>query len=369
MNIALLQTPTAPLNLDVHGGLERVELAELDFLSRAGHSVVLNAAVVVGKKTGVRAIGGFGRKNRVLKYLYYLVFALRNRKADIFHGHYTPILALLFPDKALVHFHGLAVAELPLYRYPPCRKRYHQAHYVFCSQWIRDKFHDRYPAIPETHLHVLYNGADIEAIVPGVRGGCDKDPVNICFYCGWIPEKGIYEVLQVAELLWRKRTDFKIWYGGSAYGHYRDSKWGNADEIDRKVRSFAERLPCIKLTGTILPGDLPAFLGRMDLGLVPSIYPDPFPLVPLEMMAAGLPVIAYALGGLLESVVDGRTGFLVENKRPDLLAGRIEWFLDNRDQLKAFGQNARAHAVENFSWGRHAEQLAAIYRSMRKGTA
>ena len=42
----------------------------------------------------------------------------------------------------------------------------------------------------------------------------------------------------------------------------------------------------------------------MDIGLAPSIHNDPFPLVPLEMMASGLPVVGFNIGGITEKIVN-----------------------------------------------------------------
>lgn len=364
LKVAILQTPTCPLNLYIHGGMERVELYELDLLRKYGHKTKLYVANLAGKKEGVYEIKDLGWKPRFLKFYYYFNFGWRNRKSDIFHGHFTPILALLYPQKSVVHFHGLAVHELVLYRY--FKERYHRAYYIFCSRWVMDEFRKIYPEIPKSQLHVVYNGVDVETITPPVERR-SEGIVNICFYAGWIPEKGIYEVLAAAEILEKKgRIDFKIFFGGSAFSHYKDSKWGDSQQIDRTVKEWAGRLDSVEIVGDIAFHDLPQFLRRMDIGLVPSTYPDPFPLVPLEMMAAGMPVIAYDLGGLRESVVDGTTGFLVENKNPDKIAEKIEFFLDNRSELERMGMAAREHVEKNFTWEKHVEQLCNIYRKILK---
>ena len=364
MRIALLQTPSAPLNIALHGGIERVELTELEYLHKTGYGVDLYVSTLTGEKDRVHEIKDLGWRNRYLQLFYYLCFGLKTVTADILHGHYTPMLALLYPRRAVVHYHGSAVWELPLYRHTWARNRFHQAHYLFVAKWVREEYRKLYPDMPDGHCHVLYNGVDADVIKPRPNKTIGNI-VHICFYAGWIPEKGIYEILEAAEKLERKgRRDFVIHYGGSAHSHYKDSKWGKASEIDAKVRAWAGRLQTVKLAGDIKRDDLPGFLENMDLGLVPSTYPDPFPLVPLEMMSAGMPVIAYDLGGPKEAIVNGKTGFLVENKRSDLLAERIEWFLDNRQAIAEMGANARKHVEENFSLEIHGRNLVGIYQQM-----
>jgi glycosyltransferase involved in cell wall biosynthesis len=89
-------------------------------------------------------------------------------------------------------------------------------------------------------------------------------------------------------------------------------------------------------------------LAQFDALVVPSIY-DVHPLVAVEAMACGLPVIASAVGGLAETVVDGKTGFLVPPRRPDELAGAINRLLASDALRHSMGVEARKRALEEFS--------------------
>jgi glycosyltransferase involved in cell wall biosynthesis len=350
----LLQTPSIPLDINQHGGLERVALRELEFLRKKKIDARLYVAHLVGHKDHVFEIRDLGWQSRLLKFFYYFKFWRLNRRADIFHGHYTPILALLFPKKSLVHFHGIAIRELILYRFGFCRNRYHRAHYIFCARWVRDKFKESYPNIPESHLHLVYNGIDVDTIKPR-PGKSSGKTVNICFYGRWVEKKGIYDVLEAAEILETKgRRDFIIWYGG----------WSDSTGVQEKIRDWAARLTSVRLVGVIRPDELASFLEDKDVGLVPSTYPDPFPLVPLEMMSAGLPVIAYSVGGLRESIVEDESGLLVESQDPVKLAEKIEFLLDNRDEITRMGRAARKRVVQNFTWEKHVAQLGNIYNEI-----
>jgi glycosyltransferase involved in cell wall biosynthesis len=357
MRVSLLQTPAIPLDVDRHGGLERVALSELDYLAKGGINARLFVAHLIGpKKKNLFEIKDLGWQNRFLKFYYYIRFGWLNRHVDIFHGHYTPILALLFPKKSVIHFHGLAIKELILYRYKFARKRYLMCHYVFCARWVKDEFREIYPDIPENRLHVVYNGIDVEAIAPRSAKGIGR-VVKICFYSRWVEKKGIYDVLEAAEILEKKgRKDFVIWYAG----------WTDSEAVERKIREWAAHLKVVRIVGLIKPSELPAFLRDMDLGLVPSTYSDPFPLVPLEMMAAGLPVAAYGVGGLKESIIEGQTGLLAGEQNPGKLAEMIEFFLDNRSEIERMGRAARKHVEGNFTWEKHIQNLISIYDGIHR---
>lgn len=359
MNIAIILHPSIILDTDVHAGIERVVLQEAEGLAKRGCQAVIYAAKVRGHQKNIRRLWDLGWQNRFLQVFYYLFAGLRSFKADVIHGHYAPLIALLYPRRALVHFHGLAISELPLYRLNWARKRYHRANYVFISRWVRDEFQNKYKDMPDGKMHVLYNGVDVDKIKPAGKGRDDK--VGVAFYGRWLEKKGIFDVLTAARMLEKRgRSDFRIFLGGSS-GLAMES---GDDSVDRKVREMADGLTSVEFVGEIKHDDLPAYLAGNSLGLMPSIFREPLGLVALEMMAAGVPVIAYDLGGPKEAIVNGKTGFLVENKRPDILAEKIEWFLDNRQALAAMGQSARRHMEVNFGLVAHMEGLMKIYKQV-----
>ena len=125
-------------------------------------------------------------------------------------------------------------------------------------------------------------------------------------------------------------------------------------------------VPDYLLIGHIAHADLPTLLQQTDIGCVPSIYEDPFPLVPLEMMAAGLPVVAFDLGGPKEAIVDGQTGFLVPNKDVSALAAALERLIDNEQLRREMAVKARRHVEQNFTWDRHIDQLLQVYELIHR---
>jgi glycogen synthase len=92
----------------------------------------------------------------------------------------------------------------------------------------------------------------------------------------------------------------------------------------------------------------------------PSVY-EPFGIINLEAMACKTPVVASAVGGILEVVEDGRTGLLVPPARPDELADAILRVLDDRALAQALGQAGRGHVEERFSWASVAARTERVY--------
>lgn len=95
----------------------------------------------------------------------------------------------------------------------------------------------------------------------------------------------------------------------------------------------------------------------------PSIY-EPFGIINLEAMACKTPIVASAVGGILETVVDGETGLLVPPADPDALANGINTLLRNPQMCAAFGDNGRRRVERHFSWRHIARQTEEMYREL-----
>jgi glycosyltransferase involved in cell wall biosynthesis len=80
---------------------------------------------------------------------------------------------------------------------------------------------------------------------------------------------------------------------------------------------------------------------RSLMGLIPSVWPEPFGIVALEAMASGLPLIASRIGGLTDIIVDGETGILVPPGNVIALKHAIEHLMANPDIRMQMGKAGR----------------------------
>jgi len=106
--------------------------------------------------------------------------------------------------------------------------------------------------------------------------------------------------------------------------------------------------------------DVPDLLNAMDIFVLPS-YSEGVSLALLEAMAAGLPVIATAVGGLPEVVTDGDNGLLIPPRDAEALAGALEQLLGDPEFARRLGANARDHVREHFSLERLGREINEIY--------
>jgi glycosyltransferase involved in cell wall biosynthesis len=116
----------------------------------------------------------------------------------------------------------------------------------------------------------------------------------------------------------------------------------------------------VLFAGRLARHALPPLLRSADLFLSMPEY-DPSGMVCVEAMACGTPVIASAVGGHVDAVVDGTTGILVPPGRPALLAQRIRQLLGHPMLLEAFSLAGADRARSRYSWDRIARETAAVY--------
>ena len=93
----------------------------------------------------------------------------------------------------------------------------------------------------------------------------------------------------------------------------------------------------------------------------PSVY-EPFGIINLEAMACETAVVASAVGGILEVVVDGETGILVPPAKADALVAALTRLLNDPDTRRRMGQAGRRRVEAQFSWASVAERTERVYR-------
>jgi D-inositol-3-phosphate glycosyltransferase len=140
---------------------------------------------------------------------------------------------------------------------------------------------------------------------------------------------------------------------------------GDDPEASR-LRHLAERLGVadrVVLVGQVSRQSAPALLRSADVVACLPWY-EPFGIVPLEAMACGRPVIASAVGGLVDTVVEGVTGVLVPPQRPDLFAAATRDLLGSPQELARLGAAARERATTRYTWDRVAHDTEDVYQQL-----
>jgi glycosyltransferase involved in cell wall biosynthesis len=138
----------------------------------------------------------------------------------------------------------------------------------------------------------------------------------------------------------------------SAFGH-----------VDPRLREPLAALG-VEVRGAYDPSQLDAVLADVDVGVLPSVYEEPYAYSGLEFLAKGIPLVANALGGSPEYTVDGETGWLNRTNDGDGLARIMAAAADDPRQVAALSARivaARDRIVKPI--GRHLDELEEVYRA------
>lgn len=187
----------------------------------------------------------------------------------------------------------------------------------------------------------IHNGVDAERYAPATRG--EGAGLRVGCLARLRPGKRHDLLLRAAAALIDAGHDVRVTITGEDTGDA---------EIARRIAALphARWLPFVR--------DVPALYGELDAAVVLSDH-EGSPLALLEAMAAGLPVVASAVGGIPEIARDRETALLVPNDATAVTRA-LEELLDP-ELRAAIGARARRHAVESHSLDRTAERYDAIY--------
>ncbi|WP_426506839.1 glycosyltransferase [Dactylosporangium sp. McL0621] len=122
----------------------------------------------------------------------------------------------------------------------------------------------------------------------------------------------------------------------------------------------------VRIVGAVTPEELAAWYRSADV-LACAPWYEPFGLTPLEAMACGVPVVAYAVGGIGESVIDNVTGVLVPPRDVNAMAGALRALLGDEVRRMSFASAAIDRVRSRYSWERAAAELERVYQTVTGG--
>jgi len=353
LRIAQLVLPWIPLPPLGYAGTERIVYNLTEGLVKKGHQVTLFS--VGESKTSAQLEFIFnkslGLQSDVMKTLtssfyplMHVAYCFEKQKSfDIIHSH-AQFLALPFA----------AVSSTP---------SVHTFHRVY--QFIKQDETDlvlRYgkklnftsisnaQRIPEVNfIGTVYNGIDTAKYKPVAN-----PRKNYLFWAGRVIEKkGPREAIQIS----KKLNAPLIMAGAITEPDYYETYIKK--EVDDKL---------IKFIGETSEEKMIELFQNAVATLVPIKWNEPFGLIPTESMACGTPAVAYANGGVKETIINGKTGYLVEEKDGiEELTAKTKTILEmTQNQYEKISQTARDYVVKNFSLQKMVDDYEKIYYQILK---
>lgn len=245
------------------------------------------------------------------------------------------------------------------------------ARIIAVSHGMARDIRTHYPFVAADRIRVVHNGIDTEAFRPDPsttnleRLGIDPSHSYALFVGRITRQKGLEHLIAAARhfdpdvhlVICASAPDTPELGRAIAEGisHLADER--GPDSVTW-IREHVDR-------STLVP-----LLSHATVFVCPSIY-EPLGIVNLEAMACQTAVVASAVGGIPEVVVDGRTGLLVPYDPEDVpafergIATAVNALFREPQTAAAMGAAGRARAIEDFSWQTIAEQTLAVYEDAR----
>ncbi len=298
---------------------------------------------------------------------------------DIVHLHYTSIgLILAYLNRGLRR-KMVYTCHLGQWSFPPERLRLLDRLHLFLDAFFMRRI-ARVVALSESmkgkmvarggvdtsRVGVLPNGVDTSFFNPGLsvegvrhRFGLEGR-LTVLFVGRLTRMKGVDVILRAADILVNElgyRHTLFLLVGPAAYDATEQSM--SVADIKGFVEShgLAEH---IFVVGSLPLDEVRKLYAASDVLLLPSQF-EGDPLVTLEAMACGTPVIASRVGGLPRQIRDGWNGYLVDAGDERQVAGAIRRMIDNPDERLEVGHRAREYAVEEADWRKVTERLLETY--------
>jgi glycosyltransferase involved in cell wall biosynthesis/phosphoheptose isomerase len=208
---------------------------------------------------------------------------------------------------------------------------------------------------PRDRLTVVPCGVDLDLFTPdGPRDARPAGRRRIMCVGRLVQRKGIGNIIEALASI----PDTELVVAGGPPAAELD---GDPEAV--RLRGIAEACGVadrVELRGRVEHQDLPALLRSADVVVCAPWY-EPFGIVPLEAMACGVPVVASAVGGMIDSVVDGVTGMHICPRDPDRIAAATRGLLDDPDRRAAFSRAGVRRARRLYDWDRVASATLDVY--------
>ena len=231
---------------------------------------------------------------------------------------------------------------------------------ICCSQAMADEVAAGL-GTPADKVRVVPNGVDAARVqcndspeaLAAFRARLAAPGERIVFFVGrLVREKGVEVLLDAMPEVLAAHPEAKfVIAGGGWHGHLHQRA---------AARGLAHK---VYFTGFLPEEDLPRMYAVADVAVFPSLY-EPFGIVALEAMAAGVPVVTSDIGGFREVVRHGETGVHTWANNPHSLAWGISRVLGDRALADALREAGRREVAQRYHWRGIAERAMGVYQEV-----
>jgi glycosyltransferase involved in cell wall biosynthesis len=186
----------------------------------------------------------------------------------------------------------------------------------------------------------------------------DTKKVQLIFVSNFMPEKGLFELLDAFQILKESYTNITLSLVGPFYKNT-EKQIKKYFDLNNKFNND------IQYHGALFGDEKRKILGRSDIFVFPSWFKEEcFPLVILEAMAAGLPVVTTDVGVIKEIIDDGKNGYIIPCRDKKLLVQRIENLIIDRQLRVTMGKKAREKFEKQYSLTEFEQNIHVVFKEI-----
>ena len=179
------------------------------------------------------------------------------------------------------------------------------------------------------------------------------DALRLLFVGSWLDHKGIYYLRDSFEALAKRIPELRLTIAGCSASAEAVKKF-----FSSAIRSQLDVLPFVARK------DMPALYTRHDIFVFPSLF-EGLPIVLLEAMATGMPVVTTETCGMMDIVENNYNGVLVKPADTDAFVAATERLIHSAELRARLGRAAR-ESIKRHTWGHVAEQLEGVFERATK---
>ncbi len=188
----------------------------------------------------------------------------------------------------------------------------------------------------------FYKGIDTEKFDPERFGETrDSDTFTIGTAASLTPRKGIHHLVDALPSILDKRDNVKLLIAGTAPDGNEDYEQSLYNQVvDYDIEEHVDFLGWVD--------DMPTYLDKLDVFVLPSLN-EGIPGAVREALAMKVPVVATNVGGTSDTIIESKTGFLIQPEDTTAIIDKIDYLLTNTSIRKEMGIAAREHMIKDFS--------------------
>ena len=296
------------------------------------------------------------KKGFDFKIMFRLYKIFRLEKPDVVNTHlavmkYVIPIATLVKTKVKVHtVHNIAEKECSKFHRKLAKIffNYFNVIPVGISPRVKESIISEY-GMKKEFIPLIYNGIDLEKCIKKFNYEFDNKEIILLHVGRFSKQKNHEALIKSFKIINEKYKNSKLWLIGEGELENSIKKMVNELNIEKSVFFLGRQ------------SNVYDFLNKADIFLLPSIY-EGMPMVLIEAMATGLPIIASNVGGIPDMIKNNESGLLINGTIDDIAKNTIK-LIEDITLRKKIGENAYRAAAQ-FSVSRMGNKYSLLYKKL-----